>query len=505
MRILVGGMNHESNSLNPIITGEEDFVVFRGNEILDKGMLPYYSSTGIITALKEAGAEIVPAVLCHAVPNGVISAGFYKKMKAEFIDRTRQALKTGAIDGVCLALHGSMKVQGLGCADGDLCAAIREILPGKPITAALDMHATVTARLLEAANGFTAYKTAPHVDCAETGAKAAQMLLMAIKENRAVRTAYKSIPMMVAGEKSETAAEPMASLIRECLKAEEEPGIEAVSLLLGFPWADDEHNAVSVLASFSGNNQEKAEKIACDIAASFWRRRKEFSFRTEFYDTEEALAAAYAYVEKGDRPVFLSDSGDNPTAGATGDSTDLLEAILKTIDRADRLPTPFLYSGFFDAPAAAACTKAGVGAELDITLGGNWDTANGIKIPLKVKVKKIHRNYGPYKSDLALVSYRNLLISVTSKHIGFGEEELLSALGVNPADYCLVAVKLGYLEPCFRGIAKRAVMATTRGCSNEVLENIPYKNVRRPIYPLDPDVEWKAGQYAVGMTAHAPV
>jgi len=489
MRILVGGMNHESNSLNPIITGEEDFVVYRGSEIVERGMLPGYSSTGIITTLKEAGAEIIPAVLCRAVPNGIISADFYKKIKAEFIDRAIQARNAGIIDGVCLALHGSMKVQGLGCAEGDFCAAIREIFPDKPITAALDMHATITPQLLEAVDGFSAYKTAPHVDCAETGIQAARMLLKAIKENRAIHTAYKSVPMMVAGEKSETAAEPMASLIQECIKAEKEPGIEAVSLLMGFPWADDKHNAVSVLASFSGDVQEKAEKIANDLAVSFWKRRKEFAFRAEFYDTEEALTAAYAYVEKGEKPVFLSDSGDNPTAGAAGDATDLLEAILKTIDRADRLPTPFLYSGFFDAPAVEKCVKAGEGAELDITLGGNWDTVNGKKIPLRVKVKKTHRNYGSHKSDLALVSYRNLLISVTSKHIGFGDEELLLALGINPVDYCLVAVKLGYLEPCFRKIAKKAILATTRGCSNEVLENIPYRNVRRPIYPLDPDME----------------
>ena len=76
MRILVGGMNHESNSLNPIITGEEDFVVFWGNEIIEKGMLPYYSSTGIINTLREAGAEIIPLGLCRAVPNGMVSASF---------------------------------------------------------------------------------------------------------------------------------------------------------------------------------------------------------------------------------------------------------------------------------------------------------------------------------------------------------------------------------------------------------------------------------------------
>jgi microcystin degradation protein MlrC len=315
------------------------------------------------------------------------------------------------------------------------------------------------------------------------------MLLKALREGSVIRTAHRKIPMMIAGEKSETGAEPMASLIGQCLSAEKEDGIEDASLFLGFPWTDDENNAVSVLVSYSGGG-EKAERIAGELAAAIWKRRGEFTFRNEFYDTDGALAAAYAYVEEGERPVFLSDSGDNPTAGSTGDSTNLLEAILGTMDRADSLPTPLLYSGFYDASAAAACVKAGEGAELHITLGGNWDTVNGKKIPLNVTVKKIRRDYGPYKSDLVLVSYRNLLVSVTSRHIGFGDGELLPALGVNAADYCLVAVKLGYLEPCHRSIAKRAIMATTRGCSNEVLENIPYKKVRRPIYPLDMDMEW---------------
>ena len=149
----------------------------------------------------------------------------------------------------------------------------------------------------------------------------------------------------------------------------------------------------------------------------------------------KALAAAYAAVlERGERPVFVSASGDNPTAGAAGDATELLEELLATIDQVDRLPSPLVYSGFYDAPAAAACVKAGEGAEIDITLGGNWDTINGRKIPLRVKVKKIVPDFGPYHSDLVLVSCRNILISITSKHIGFGDEDLLHALGINAAD-----------------------------------------------------------------------
>lgn len=488
MRIVIGGMNHESNTFNPIITGADDFVVFYGEEMLTRGRTPSYSSTGIITTLEEGTCDIVPTVLARAIPNGVVSGAFYRHLKEEWIKRIQEALTLGPIHGVCLALHGSMKVEALGCAEGDLLMAVRELLPDVPCTVALDMHATITPALLRWVDGFTAYKTAPHIDCQETGAHAARMLLHSLHTGKKLHTAYRRIPMLIAGEKSESEAEPMRSLIEACRGVEMQPGIEAASLLLGFPWADDEHNGVSVLVT-SLAAEETGEKSADALAASFWARRRDFTFRSEWYDPRQALEYAYQGVlKKKERPVFISDSGDNPTAGATGDGTELLERILETMDQAAQLPTPLLYSGFYDAPAVAACIQAGPGAILDITIGGNWDQVNGKKIPLKVKVKKVVRNFGPVKSDLVLVSHENLLITLTSKHIGFGDAELLPALGINPGDYCLVVVKLGYLEPCFRTIADRAILATTKGCSNELLETIPYKKVRRPLYPLDPDL-----------------
>jgi microcystin degradation protein MlrC len=195
-------------------------------------------------------------------------------------------------------------------------------------------------------------------------------------------------------------------------------------------------------------------------------------------------------LKKHEHPVFVSDSGDNPTAGSTGDATELLERILETMETADKLPTPLLYSGFYDASAAKACVKAGIGVELDLTIGGNWDTINGKKIPLKVKVEKIAQSYGPFSSDLVLVSHKNLRLVITSRHIGFGDPNLLPALMVKPEEYCLVAVKLGYLEPCFRKIAGRAIMATTRGCSNQLFETIPFRNIIRPLFPIDKDMDF---------------
>lgn len=493
MRVLVGGFSHESNSLNPIITGINDFVIFKGAEVLSKGQLPYYSSTGIIRTLQSWGWEAVPAVVARAVPNGVVEAKLYYSLKEDFLNIVKAEMQKAPIDGICLGLHGSMKVEGLGPAEGDLLESIRELLPDVPLTVALDMHATITEKMIRCCTAMVGYKTAPHIDTYETGVHAARLLKAAFESAAAGKKLCMSVcrvPMLIAGEKSESAAEPMKSLLAECAALEKSGEVLAASLLLGFPWADCEDNAVSLI-TVTNNEPVKAETYAKKLAGEFWSRRAEFKFKSEYCNSRTAVQKAVAAVtQQGLKPVFVSDSGDNPTAGATADATECLEAVLAEIEVVKKLPTPLLYSGFFDEAAVASCARAGEGAVVDITIGGTWDRLNGKKISCRVKVLKVVRGYGTYKSDLALVEFDNIRMSLTSKHIGFGDENLLPALGVNAADYCLVVVKLGYLEACFADIAAYAIMATSKGCSNELLETIPYKKIRRPMYPLDPDMNW---------------
>ncbi|QSH94646.1 M81 family metallopeptidase [Treponema phagedenis] len=490
MRILVGGISHESNSFNPIITGINDFVVFRGEEVLTKGLLPYYSSTGIIDTLRGWGWEVVPALVARAVPNGLVQHELYQSLKAEFLHYLDEALTEAPIDGICLGLHGSLKVENLGAAEGDLLAAIRERLPDVPLTVALDMHATVTDEMIRYCDGIVGYKTAPHIDCYETGVHAAKLLRSAFDSGKKLCIGRVSIPMLIAGEKSESAEEPMKSLLAACVEAEKRDGILAASILLGFPWADCEDNGVSIV-TVSDGCQKLADETAKELACKFWIERHNFRFRAEHYDSVSSiLKAIEAVTINKEQPVFISDSGDNPTAGATGDATELFEAMLSFSDKIQSLPTPLLYSGFFDAPAVDACMRAGEGKTLDITIGGNLDKINGKQIPCTVKVLRLVKDYGTYRSNLALVEYKNMHIVLTGKHIGFGDENLLPALGVNPLDYCIVTVKLGYLEACFQDIAARAIMATSKGCSNELLETLDYPKTRKPIYPLNKNMEW---------------
>ncbi|MBK5201369.1 MAG: M81 family metallopeptidase, partial [Spirochaetaceae bacterium] len=273
-RVLIGGLHHESDTFNPIITSEEDIWVYRGQELLvhkDKSAI-----SGIIKTLTDANYEIVPTLVARAVPNGEWSKEYYLSLKEELLNGIRQA---GKLDALCLSLHGSMRVKGIGEAEGDLLESIREILPNVLIISTLDMHATVTKRMISYCNGFVGYKCAPHTDTFETGVHAAKMTIDCLENSITPYMSAVHVPFIVAGEQSETSVEPMKSYT-DMLRNQETGNFMACSILLGFPWADTEENGVTALV-VSKESQIAADIKAMELAENFWSRRKEFGFYNE--------------------------------------------------------------------------------------------------------------------------------------------------------------------------------------------------------------------------------
>ena len=177
-RVFVGGLHHESDTFNPIITSREEIWVSRKEELLAKRES---SASGIINTLVAAGYEVIPSLVARAVPNGVWDRTYYQELKEELLQDLRDA---GELDAICLSLHGSMRVQGIGEAEGDLLEAVRLVQPAIPILTSLDMHATLTRRMRKAADGFVGYKCAPHTDTYETGIHAALMVIRTLESGK---------------------------------------------------------------------------------------------------------------------------------------------------------------------------------------------------------------------------------------------------------------------------------------------------------------------------------
>lgn len=490
-RVLIAGMHHESNSFNPITACEKDFKVIVGDDIFNN-LRENDSVTGIIKTLQGEGYRVIPTVFARAVPNGEVDYDFYMKIKDEIIKRAKTAQKEAPIDAITLSLHGSMRVKKQGEAEGYFLEELRSIFPDIPIFSSLDMHTTMTQRMHNNCDGFVGYKCAPHTDCFETGEHAARMTIAALENNANAKSAWVRVPILIAGEQSQTSVEPMIELINALRDCERKEGIMAASYLMGFPWADNEDSSVAVYV-VADRDLELAQNEAVKLAELMWARRDNFHFHTETYGEKEALDVAFNAVKEGKLPIYISDSGDNPTAGSSSDCTDFLKLIMSD-SRTDTLKKPVLYGGIYDQAAVKQC-EGKVGQEITLTFGAKYDrtttspvTANGI---VKAYIKDWSRG-GTVKSDLALFNSCGVDIVIAEAHVGYTLPEMFSDLGVDPLDVEIVVCKLGYLTHQHELVAKRSIMALTKGSTNEDLKTLDYKKIRRPIFPLDNEFEYNA-------------
>lgn len=482
-RILVGAMNHESNSFNPITAGENDFLVLRGKDVLARRS-ENDTLTGIMDTLENAGYEIVPTVFASAVPNGLVDKAFVQKLRCEILE---MAAGAGHIDAITFALHGSMTGSDYEEAEGPLLEGLRKLFPDIPIFVALDMHTTMTERMHRNADGFVGYKCAPHTDCRQTGIHAAQMTIAALERGVQARSAWVKVPILIAGEQSSTTVQPMISLINALREAESVPGVLAASYLMGFPWCDTPHSAVGVYVT--AENSFLAESQALALAQRIWDTRKEFCFQTETYGEQEVLDKAFEAIANGEpTPIYLSDSGDNPTAGSSSDCVGFLGKLLSD-PRTQALPTPALFGGVYDAEATLAC-KGKVGQEVTITFGAKFDTVTTKPITATGKVMAYVESWDKFpgnRSDIALFRTGNVDIVLAEKHIGYTSPAVFADLGRDPQEAQIVVCKLGYLTAAQAAVSKCSIMALSKGSTNEDLATLPYVKTPRPIFPLDND------------------
>lgn len=482
-RILVGAMNHESNSFNPIIATEADFLVLRGQDVLNRRK-ENDTLTGILDTLEAAGYEVVPTVFASAVPNGLVDKDFVRKLRCEILEMAQNA---GPIDAITFALHGSMTGSDFEEAEGPLLEGLRQLFPNIPIFVALDMHATMTEKMHRNADGFVGYKCAPHTDCRKTGIHAAQMTIAALERGVQARSAWVKVPILIAGEQSSTTVQPMIDLIGALREAESLPGVLAASYLMGFPWCDNPHSAVGVYVTAESSDLARQQALA--LARRIWDTRSRFCFQTETYGEQQVLDKAFEAIAAGEpTPIYLSDSGDNPTAGSSSDCVGFLAKLLAD-SRTRTLPTPALFGGVYDSKATLAC-KGKVGQQVTLTFGATFDQITSAPITATGTVMAYVEGWDKFpgnRSDIALFRTGNVDIVLAEKHIGYTSPAVFADLGRDPHQAQIVVCKLGYLTAAQAAVAKRSIMALSRGSTNEDLATLPYVKTPRPIFPLDLD------------------
>lgn len=473
MKIIVGLIQHESNSFNPNLTSLNEFNLLVGKEILKNKKL-YESSSleGIINVLHKHEVDIIPTILASTTSEGgLVAKDAYREIKKIFLEQIK--IKQGDFDGICLAFHGSMTVEGGEDAEGDLLKSIREII-GKdvPIVCALDMHAMVTEKMLVNADAFVSYRTAPHVDQIATGEKAAEILYDSLINNYKLYTAAIELPILVSGEKSESDKPPMNELFNEIRNSDKKSGILASSYCLGFPWVDVEFNSGAALV-VTKNDSDLAKKEVKKLAEKFMKKLPDFKFTTETYSFKETIEIAQNEKEG---PIFIIDSGDNPGAGGSQDITCTLDYLLSLKVK------KILYAVIVDFDAYQICAEAGDNNQVLVNIGKKDDNISAKPLRIKGKIKKI----GRYKDlNAAVIAIQGLDLIITNKKIVLTDPEFFFSLGLDFKNYKIVILKSGYLDPKLKPYTKRVLLGLSPGYTNQVLENLHYEKIKRPIYPFD--------------------
>ncbi|WP_105400960.1 M81 family metallopeptidase [Neorhizobium sp. T7_12] len=468
MRIAVGGIHIECSTYNPVLNEEKDFRVVRGEELT---AAPYFAF------LKDYDAEFLPTIHCRAIAGGPVSRSTYERFKAEFLDRLKPLLP---LDGLYLAMHGAMYVQGMEDAEGDWITAARDLVgPDCTISASYDLHGNVSQRIIDALDMYSTYRTAPHIDVEETMRRSVKMLVESLKTGVKPVLLWAPIPVVLPGERTSTVDEPAKSLYEMMPEIDAIDGVWDASLMVGYVWADEPRGTAAAI--MTGTDRAVLEREARRVAKAYWDAREKFVFGCETGSIEECVDKAIASKTA---PVVLAESGDNPTGGGVGDRAEVLADLIA------KKATGVIFAGIADKAATEACYAAGVGAELDLSIGASLDTIGSKPVKAKVKVQFLHET-----TDLAdrqaVVTIGGIELVLSAKRRPYHYIADFTRLGLDPNGAKIIVVKSGYLSPELAPIANPNLMALSPGVVDQFVERLERHRKLKPTYPFDKDFAYE--------------
>lgn len=474
-RIGIGGIAIESSTFSPLYSTQADFTILRGDEMLAR--YPFMPGWNFHD---RSDITWLPCLHARSIPGGSVVREVYEAMKQELLERIRAVLP---LDGFYFDVHGAMNVRGMDDAEADLAASIRELVgPECVISAGMDLHGNISARLVEQIDIFTAYRLAPHDDAMETRERACTHLLHCLDNRIRPLRAWVPIPVILPGERTSTLVEPGRSVYASLKETDPVPGVLDASLWVGYVWADEPRSGASVVVTGTdaANIQREAEKIA----NRYWSTRKQFDFVVPAGDADWCIEQA---LQLPDQSIVISDSGDNPTAGGAGDTPFFVSRLLANPVFATGAQTA-IYASIPDAVAVEACFTAGVGGQADVTLGGKHDPIHARPLPVSGTVTALLPD-DPVGGRIAVLRVGGVHIIITTRRKPYHYVREMTNVGLDPAQHKVTAVKIGYLEPDLRRVASHAFLALTPGAVNQDIPSLRYERVVRPVFPLDAEFE----------------
>ena len=482
-RIGIAGLAIESSTFSPALTNEEAFHARMGDAIFAE--YPFLSPD----SLDRKRANWIPTLRGVSLPGGIVTREAYESLVTKTLELLKQ---NGPYDGLFLDIHGAMSVVGLDDPEGDFIIRVREVVGKKAlISTSMDLHGNVSWRLAQHSDLITCFRMAPHEDATQSKKRAVDNLLSRLERGKG-KPAYKAwipVPILLPGEKTSTRVEPGKSLYAQVAPAAAQQGIVDAAIWIGYAWADEPRNHAVVMVT--GDDKEKVISTAEALANSFWQARSKFEFIAPTATLKESLDMAIASKK---HPFFISDMGDNPTAGGAGDVTWTLKEILARSEfKSDKGPS-LIYASIPGPELVAKAIAAGVGGKVDEYAGAAIDARYAPPIRLTGTVTAIEHGDEHAETEV-VVKIGSVHVIVTKKRKPYHLESDFTHLGLNPRKSDIVVVKIGYLVPELYDMRADWIMALTPGGVDQDLERLEFKRINRPMFPFDkemPDPDLKA-------------
>ena len=485
-RILVAECMQEVSSFNPVETRYEHFHIRRGEELFarHRGVESYVSGALEVFEARP-DVEAVPLWGADACSSGLLVQEDFERLTAELLDAVENH-RDGA-DGFYFVLHGAMGATGDLDPEGFLLQEVRRLVgPDLPLVISLDLHGILTRRMLEHCDALTLLHTYPHVDFADTGARAACLLLRMLDENVRPVVGRVVVPALVRGDELITETGLYGESIRRAQELERSGTALAAGMMIGNPFTDvPELCSQSVVVT--DGDPEAAEREALELARGFWPHRARM--QAPLVKVEDAIAQTRGL----EGTAIFADAADATSSGASGDSNFILAALLEAGYEGTVL------APLVDPPAVRRAFEVGVGNTDRFSLGGALDPRF---TPLQVEAKVTMLRTGPYHfeswgtrqdaGDTALLQAGGMTIVVTSQPVYLFDRSLFLAHGCDPRLFELVVVKSPHCqERFFTAWAAANFNIDAPGSTSANLPSLGHTVCRRPMYPLDEDVAFE--------------
>jgi microcystin degradation protein MlrC len=485
-RIAIAGFQHETNTFAPIPTRFEDFArggawpaLTTGSDVIEVFAGLNIPVGGFIGAAD--GFDLVPVLWAGAEPAGYVEQAGYDRIAGMICEGIGAA---GRLDGIYLDLHGAMVTDDFEDGEGELLRRVRNVVgPDLPVAVSLDLHGNLTPEFAALASSVAIYRTYPHVDMAATGARAAVLLGEELARGESFAKAYRQVGFIPPITDQSTMREPGGRLYG-LLPGLAGAGVSSVDFAFGFPPADIRHCGPSIFAY--GQDQAAVDAAADAMLAAVDAAEAEFG--NPLIPAAEAVRMAMAKSAAAQRPVVICDPQDNPGAGAVGDSTGLLAALI------DEGATDACIGMIWDPDTAAQAHAAGEGATIEASIGGRFPEVGGPAVRLTAEVERLsdgrftftgpfyggaHANLGPMACLRVRARGGDVRVVVGSARAQNADQEIFRVVGIEPAEQRIVAVKSAvHFLADYEPIAARVIFAEAPGANPCALDRIPYRRLR---------------------------